>query len=258
MLTSTQNPQVKMARQLQQRREVRELEGRFVAEGARLTDDLIGSGMKIIYSFLDTNPPARQWKTEHPEVNCIEVNDTVMRHMSLETTPPGILVVFEIPAAGMMNIASSLDVPVLILDALRDPGNLGACLRVAAGADCKCVLLTPGCVDPYNPKVVRGGMGAHARLHIASLSWENILAVCGGRSIWAADASGNMNYDEVKWSLPSALIIGGEVAGISRDAYRASTGSVSIPLANQVESLNASVACGVILFEAARQRRLHL
>jgi TrmH family RNA methyltransferase len=254
MLTSLQNPRVKLTRQLQQRREAREREGLFVAEGVRLTDDFIQAGMQASFAFVADTPVAQEWQLAHPGVECIVVSDAVMREVSVETTPPGVLVVFRLPEVTLDDIQRQAHSLILILDALRDPGNLGACLRVAAGADCKLVLLAPGCVDAYNPKVVRGGMGAHVRLTVASLGWDEIGQVCAGRPVWAAEANGARRYDEVPWREPNALIIGGEASGISPDARRISTGAVYIPLANRVESLNAAVACGVILFEAARQR----
>jgi TrmH family RNA methyltransferase len=255
MLTSLQNPRVKLARQLQQRREIREREGLFVAEGVRLTDDFVQAGIQAAFAFVADAPNVQAWQQAHPGVECTVVNDAVMREVSVETTPPGVLVVFRQPEVKLDDVKRQAYPLILILDALRDPGNLGACLRVAAGADCRLVLLAPGCVDAYNPKVIRGGMGAHARLTIASLGWEEIGQVCAGHSIWSANAAGARRYDEVPWVEPNALIIGGEASGISSQARHISTGAVCIPLANQLESLNAAVACGVILFEAARQRQ---
>jgi RNA methyltransferase, TrmH family len=255
MLTSLQNPRVKLARQLQQRREARERELLFVAEGTRLTDDFLRAGMLARFAFVSASPAAQQWMRDHAQVECLVVNDAVMREISLETTPPGVVVVFQMPATPPASIDDSG--LILILDGLRDPGNLGACLRVAAGADCRRVLLAPGSVDPFNPKVVRGGMGAHARLTVASLDWDAIRAACQGRAVWAADAGGARRYDQVAWAEPNALIIGGEASGISPEAHSLASGVVSIPLANNVESLNAAVACGVILFEAARQRQVN-
>ncbi|MCL5996005.1 MAG: RNA methyltransferase [Chloroflexi bacterium] len=257
-LTSLQNSRVKLVRQLQQRREVREREGKFVAEGARLAADFLDAGTTAAFAFIGPSPAAQQWMHTHRAVECIEVNDTVMREVSLETTPPGVLVVFDLPHSSVDEVVTTGPGVVLILDALRNPGNLGACLRVAAGADCRHVLLAPGSVDPYNPKVVRGGMGAHTRIHVLSLSWAEISAVCHRRAVWAAEASGAKSYDQVMWTDPAALIIGGEASGISGEARKCATGTITIPLANRVESLNAAVACGVILFEAARQRRANL
>jgi TrmH family RNA methyltransferase len=262
MITSPQNLYVKQVRLLQQRREAREQERLFVAEGWVLVNDLLAAGMTARYALLVVGAATQQWQAQHPGVHCLEISEPLMRAVSQETTPPGVLAVFEMPPArpnveATASVWPPLDSMVLVLDGLRDPGNMGACLRVAAGADCRYVLLTPGCVDAYNPKVMRGGMGAHARLQIHALSWDELKAALLDRSVWMADASGARAYDEIDWVQPqgSALVIGAEAAGLSPDIHALGTGSVSIPLANGVESLNAAVACGVILFEAARQRR---
>ena len=257
MLTSAQNTRVKLIRQLQQRRETREEERLFVAEGARLTDDFLCAGMRPRFALISQTVSALEWQNSHRDVECLLVSDAVMRSVSLETSSPGVLVVFEMPAAKSDIAAVNPQAPVLIVDGLRDPGNMGACLRVAAGAGCEHVILAPGSVDAYNPKVIRGGMGAHARLNLCSMEWGEIRAACQQRHVWVAEASGATTYDAVDWREPSALVIGSEADGISAAAGALAYGAVSIPLSSQLESLNAAVACGVILFEAARQRRSH-
>lgn len=253
-MVSPHNPRVKLARQLQQRRDAREAERLFVAEGARLVDDLVQAGLRAAFIILSDTPAAQEWRAAYPDAECLVVSEQTMRGLSGEVTPPGILAVFHMPAT--LESATARAAPIiLVLDGLRDPGNLGACLRVAAGADCRHVLLAPGCVDLYNPKVVRGAMGAHARLLVWQSSWSEIRSACEGRDVWVADASGRRDYDAVDWRQPNAVVIGAEAAGISPEARALAAGALRIPLANQVESLNAAVACGVILFEAARQRR---
>jgi len=257
MVTSEQNSRVKQARLLQQRREARDLERMFIAEGARLTDDFLTAGMCARYALITESASTLAWQAAHRDLECLMVNDAVMRSVSSETTPPGVLVVFEMPPAVRVIADTGPLVPVLILDGLRDPGNLGACLRVAAGAGCQYVIMAPGSVDSYNPKVIRGGMGAHARLNLLSMTWDEIGTACQQRRVWVADTAGATSYEQVDWRERCALVIGSEADGISAQARALASGMVSIPLANNVESLNAAVACGVILFEAARQRRGH-
>ena len=255
MITSPHNPRIKLIRQLQQRREIRDAEGLFVAEGNRLAEDLLRAGMQVAFVCVVDGPLAQGWVSAHPALERLVVSEQTMRGLSSEVTPPGVLAVFHKPAPIPFDAANSAPI-ILVLDGLRDPGNLGACLRVAAGADCRHVLLSPGCVDLYNPKVVRGGMGAHARLIARQADWADIRAECAGRSTWVADAAGSQPYDAVAWREPNAVIIGSEATGVSLEARGIATGTLTIPLANHVESLNAAVACGVILFEAARQQRV--
>ncbi len=170
-------------------------------------------------------------------------------------TPQGILAVFPFP-----NLTPDPDDPaplVLVLDRLRDPGNLGTLLRSAAGAGVNAVYLSPETVDPWNPKVVRAGMGAHFRVPLIPLdagTLEELRERLPRRVV--ASAAVTRPYDATNWAGATALIIGGETEGIGPELAAWATDEVGIPLARGLESLNAAVAGAVILFEAARQRRL--
>jgi TrmH family RNA methyltransferase len=119
------------------------------------------------------------------------------------------------------------------------------------------VILAPKTVDPYNPKVVRGAMGAHFRLPIVALSWPEIAEALAGVHVLLADVRAERAYYEVDWARPSALIIGGEAHGASREARELAAAAIAIPMSGEAESLNAAMAASVILFEAARQRSFH-
>lgn len=178
------------------------------------------------------------------------VSEKVMRAMAATTSPPGILAV--VPFVELTPPPSpSL---ILVVDGLRDPGNLGTILRSAEAAGVGLAILAPKTVDHYNPKVVRGAMGAHFRLPISALSWTKIAEVLAGVAVLLADVQGGQNYSEVDWTRPSALIIGGEAYGPSQEARELAAATVTIPMHGGAESLNAAMAASIILFEAARQR----
>ncbi len=165
-------------------------------------------------------------------------------------TPQGVLAVVPFvnlePRPGLL----------LILDGIRDPGNLGTILRSAESAGVGQVLLAPGTVDLYNPKVVRGAMGAHLRLPALSQDWHSIGQRARDRAVWLADAAGDTAYHAVDWTQPSALLVGGEASGAGQEAADLATGKLSIPMTGGAESLNAAMAATIILFEAARQRQI--
>jgi TrmH family RNA methyltransferase len=149
----------------------------------------------------------------------------------------------------------------VVLDAISDPGNMGTILRSALAADADEVLIAPGCSDPLAPKVVRAGAGAHFFLPVRTgLDWEAIGKWVHGapsvRQILLAEAEGTRAYDSFDLTVRTALVICNEAHGASPEATRLSKLHVSIPMWNKVESLNAAVAASVILFEAARQRRV--
>jgi TrmH family RNA methyltransferase len=145
---------------------------------------------------------------------------------------------------------------ILVLDAIQDPGNMGALLRSAEAVGVAEVLGASGTVDVYSPKVVRAAMGAHMRLAITQdLSWDAIaerLALVD--QVYAADAAATMPYFAADWRQPSALIIGNEAHGLSDNARALARSPIGIPMHGRAESLNAAVAGSVILFEALRQR----
>ncbi|HKV83475.1 MAG TPA: RNA methyltransferase, partial [Ktedonobacterales bacterium] len=149
---------------------------------------------------------------------------------------------------------------LLVLDAISDPGNMGTLLRSALAADVDEVLLAPECADPFAPKVLRAGAGAHLHLPIRRLDWPGVqVAIYGApqaRQVVIAEAKAHTEYDALDFTQRTALIIGSEAHGPSAEAGALATASVRVPMWNRVESLNAAIAGSVILFEAARQRRV--
>jgi TrmH family RNA methyltransferase len=119
------------------------------------------------------------------------------------------------------------------------------------------VVFGPETVDPFNEKVLRAGMGAHFRIPIRICEqWDEVSAwVDVTQPLYLAEAAGTVNYDEVDWSMAATLVVGGEASGASAWVRRQAV-AITIPMQGETESLNAAVAGSVILFEAARRRRL--
>ena len=253
MITSTSNDRVKYAHALA-RRKTRQEEGRFVVEGLRLVEEAIRANVRPDFVFYTNDLDERGKKLiermHASGVVCLDVTPGVIKFCSETETPPGLLAVMPF-ASSMLPTRPALSV---VADALRDPGNLGTLLRAAAAAGADEVLLGPGTVDVYNPKVVRGAMGTHFRLPMATMTWPAISSHLNGLSIWLADVQGAVPYTQVDWTKPCALVVGGEAEGASPEAEKLATGRVSIPMQHGVESLNAAVAAAIILFEAQRQR----
>ena len=263
MLTSTHNPRVRAVRALLDRRRNREDERRFVAEGVRLIEAALDAGVRPDVAFyvadLLENDRGRLLIARLRDVaETIEVSDGVMDTLSDTETPQGVVAVlpFLDPAAlpGTDEGGAPL---VLMVDGVRDPGNLGTLLRSAAAVGVSEVLLAPGTVDLYNPKAVRAGMGAHFVVRAEALDWPGIAARLARLAVRVAVARARQPYDRVDWTGGSALIVGGEAEGVGAEAWRVAREGVSIPMRGQVESLNAAMAATIILFEADRQRRAH-
>lgn len=146
---------------------------------------------------------------------------------------------------------------ILIADGVRDPGNLGTLLRSAAGAGVTEVLVTPNSVDPFNPKCVRSAMGAHFLISLRQMRWDALTEYLKTIPVIAvADANGDATYDQVNWTDSCAIVVGSEAFGPNQVLIDLANAYVRIPLARNLESLNAGVAGSHVVLEAARQRRL--
>jgi len=196
----------------------------------------------------------------------VEVSGRVIESLGETQTSQGVVGVLSLdtfqPELVRVRRPKASRAALLILDELTDPGNMGTILRTALAADVDEVLLTPDCTDCYSPKVVRAASGAHIALPIATnLAWEAIaeritLHCKEERRVFLAEAGSPHLYFEQDLKRPFALIIGNEAHGPSREARSLATLPIAIPLANGVESLNAAMATGIVLFEAIRQARL--
>jgi TrmH family RNA methyltransferase len=227
----------------------------MVVEGLRLVQELVASSFQVVDLFItrdavtDSETKILIEKVCNTE-RCAWVTSDLMQAMSDTMTPQGILAVTTIPN---LEISSGATLS-LILDQVRDPGNVGTMLRTAWAAGVEQVLIPPGTVDPTNPKVVRAGMGAHFRIPCQKLAWAAIWHRVQGDQVLLAEAGiGMPAYDKIDWRKSTTLIIGGEAFG-ARAETRARAQGVRIPMKTGVESLNASIACAIMLFEAARQR----
>lgn len=252
-ISSLTNPGVKYVRRLQAERRFREREGAFVVEGTRWLAEVVRLGVppgRVYYTAAWAARPEQAALLAQLPEPAQPVSDAAMAAMSDTESPAGVLVVLPMPRHARPGKVDFL----LILDEIRIPGNLGTMLRTAAAAGVDAVLLSPGCVDAYNPKVVRGGMGAHLRLPVVAADWPEIRQWAAGLHVWLAAADGATVYTDVAWSKPSALIIGSEAVGAGSEAKALAPGRVAIPMHAATESLNAAVATGILLFEAVRQR----
>jgi len=257
-ITSVSSQKAKFVRALGRKR-TRYQEGYFVVEGRRLVEDGLRAGARLRLAFCtddfvespDGAETVQRLRDSSAELFFVAL--TVMRALSDTVTPQGVLAVAEMPQWPRPQMPTRI---ALILDRWRDPGNLGAALRSAEAAGVDWVALTPESVDPFNPKVVRGGMGAHFRLPIfADCDLQEMASLLEGVPVYLADAQAARPYDEVDWTQPSALLVGGEVHGPGEAARQLGAVGVAIPMAGAPDSLNAAIAASVILMEAARQRR---
>ena len=261
MITSVHNPKIQAIRKLQTQAKYRREEQSFVIEGVRLAEEELQAGWEaelvLFTDLLDERGKAILGGFTARGVPIEQVSETVMKAVSETETPQGILVVLKVQPLPIPVNASF----ILILDGVRDPGNLGTILRTAAAAGAQAVLLGPGCVDALSPKVVRAGMGAHFRLPIHQLGWDGIGRICKNPEstlkVYLADSTAGIAYTQVDMKSPVALIIGGEAAGAGVESGLLADEKVHIPMPGGSESLNAAVAASILVFEVVRQRGIN-
>ncbi|MCC7161417.1 MAG: RNA methyltransferase [Anaerolineae bacterium] len=257
MITSPANEKVKFARALAHKKE-RTAAHKFLIEGTRLIQEAARAGLIPALVFYEraafrADPHLRAmivaWEREKREV--YEASASVIKALSDTETPQGIAAVFPLPA-----LPPPPDPALaLIIDRVRDPGNLGTMLRTAWAAGVGLTLLAPETADAYNPKVVRAAMGAHFYVPIVAASWQEIAARTQGiERIYLSDAASKTDYTRADWTAPVALIVGGEAEGAGAEAHKLATAKISIPMPGSAESLNAAVATGILLFQAVRPR----
>jgi TrmH family RNA methyltransferase len=254
-LTSLHNNLVRRVHALQQSTRRRMQEQCMVVEGFRLVQELVATNLPVeALFFTSTFLDSQQYQiiSQNLSMPSYEVTDAVFQKMADTETPQGVLALCPIPELPIRKINPLL---YLVADQVRDPGNLGTMLRTAWGVGVTAVFLLPGTADYTNPKVVRAGMGAHFHTPVVKAEWDNLQTFIQQTTVWVADVDGGIPYDGVNWQADVTLVIGGEAAGAGNQT-RAVAQSVHIPMQSSIESLNAAIACGVLLFEAARQRRL--
>lgn len=257
MITSLSNGQVKNIIQLNQKAKARREQGLFVAEGRKMFGEAPADWVSRVYvaeSLSKDEAFMEQVKKFSYEI----VVDYVFRQMSDTQTPQGVLTVLKKPSYNMEDILKGENPLVMVLEDLQDPGNAGTILRTGEGAGISGVILTKTCVDITNPKVIRSTMGSIYR--IPFLYVEDVLSLkekLREKKIrtFAAHLKGKNSYDEESYRGGTAFFIGNEGKGLSEQAAEAADCLIRIPMCGQVESLNAAMAAGILMYEAARQRR---
>ena len=281
MITSPSNGKIKYVRELFLKSKVRKKEGCFIAEGIKMFLEAPGEDIcevfiseKLHQRFrheeeLPKNYAACRAKLEG--LNYEVVADELFERMTGTVTPQGIL---SLVRKSRYTLDELLDIENLrrenktqkdtsalyvLLENLQDPGNLGTILRTAEAAGADGVILGENCVDIYNPKVVRSTMGALYRVpftYVEDLR-ETIDEIrAAGVLVYAAALDRNAKaYDYYDYRPPCAFLIGNEGNGLMEETIGKASATIMIPMEGRGESLNASMAAGIIMYEAVRQRR---
>ena len=240
MITSTDNPRVKEVLRLRRSRERRRT-GLFLAEGPREVARAREAGLTLRAVYYA--PALIEWDGGE------EVDEHVLARMSYRAEPEGVVAIVEIPERGLPARPSLL----LVAVGIEKPGNLGAMARTADAAGADALLVAGAAGDPWNPNAIRASTGAVFTLpvvdvtrgQVEALPVQKVAAVVGARTI----------HSDLDLTRPTAFLVGAEDEGLPPDWRAVADVEVSIPMrARAVDSLNASAAAAVLLYEAVRQR----
>lgn len=251
MITSTSNKQVKHIVQLQKKARLRREEGVFVAEGPRMVRETPGELLQEIYiaeSFQE------KWEGPVSEI----VSDEVMKVMSDTQTPQGVLAVIRRPSYDLEELLKKRPAHLLLVEGIQDPGNLGTMFRTGEGAGITGVILHPDTVDLFHPKTVRSTMGSLYRVpFVVADDWQGMIRRLKeeGVGLYAAHLQGSTMYDMFDYRSDSGFFIGNEGNGLTDETAAMADAYLKIPMEGKVESLNAAMAAGILMYEVSRQRR---
>src|SRR5262245_14414052 len=260
-ITSRENSLLRQARAVRDGK-VDEL---IYVEGLRLADEALRSGLRleaVIYSDQIARKESAAKLIEAISAvthRSASVSEKLLESISYTKTPQGIVVLADRPdsSVGRLNDAIDVDPLIVVVHQINNPVNVGAILRTAEASGVAGVITTKPTSDPFSPKSLRGAMGSAFRVPIwRDAEYLDVIDWCRNRKIStiSTDASGETPYTAINWKKSSALILGPESTGLVEKELGAAQEIISIPMHGDVESLNVSVAAGIVLFEAARQR----
>lgn len=264
MITAPTNQKVKNLSNLMRKGKVRREQKLFVAEGIKMFQEADLTRIQEVYlakSFWDKLEKGDEKEMKKRLSACsVEIlADTLFSKVSDTQTPQGILCVMRQYHYELEDLLKKENPLLLLVEDIQDPGNLGTMLRTAEGAGVDGVIMSRGTADIYNPKTIRSTMGSVYRipfLYTDDLRGSIALLSERGIHVYAAHLQGKKAYDEENFQTGCGFLIGNEGNGLREETALAAGGLVKIPMEGKVESLNAAIAASVLLFEAARQRRL--
>jgi TrmH family RNA methyltransferase len=261
-ITSSANPRIKELVRLRTRRE-RDRSGLFLIEGYRELSRALAGGVRpaTLYCcpalYLGGNEDALVEQARRTGAEVLTVAEAPFRKASYRDRPEGLLAVARQFPTDLEPLDPGTDPLFLVVEGIEKPGNLGTMLRTAEAAGAAAVIVCDPTTDPFNPNVVRASLGTLFSLPLAMADTPTTLAWLRRRGVRtvATTPSATLAHWEADLTGPVAVAVGSEQYGLSDSWIEAADQRVLIPMPGSVDSLNAAMAAGIVLFEAVRQRR---
>lgn len=250
IIESNQNKIIKEVNALKAKKE-RDKTGLFILEGKRLVEEIPNS-WEIKYLL-----KAESYSEDINFESVYTVKDSLFEKISETVNPQGILAVCHIKEFDVTNVDYGNSPFFVVLENVTDPGNMGTLIRTADAAGADGIFLSKGCVDIYNPKVIRATMGSIFHLPIyRNLNLMDLMEDFKNNNVktLAAFLKGTSTPYKVDMTTACAVIIGNEANGLSDEISEMASDLVKIPMPGKAESMNAGIAGGILIYEAVRQR----
>ena len=256
MITAKDNDKVKYTKSLLKSKN-RNKESKFIIEGYRILTLAIECNAKIDYVFINED---FEKKTEHVEfleilksknINTYKTTNKIFNELVDTESTQGILAVVKFNQRSIEENLKDEHRFVLILDRIQDPGNMGTIIRTADAAGVDAIIALKGCVDIYNPKVIRSTMGSIFDMNIIHATQEEAVRLLKLKNFDIVSSYLNTNnyYDKVEYNYKTALVIGNEANGINDELVSKSDVLVKIPIYGKAESLNAAISSAILMYE---------
>lgn len=246
IITSIDNPMIKEARSLNDKK-FRRFYGKFLVDGEKLVNEVVCGAGEVEKIFIDASRLSDfGYILEKFQGKVVPVSTKVLNSLSENVTPQGIIAEVLMKETG--EFMPDKNEPILILDRIQDPGNLGTIIRTAAATGFGTIVMIDT-ADAYSPKVVRSSSGGIFYLDMFRMTQNEIIDYCARKNIQilVADMDGENVFKMDSLTLPYALVIGNEGQGVS-DGFRLAGKAVSLPMKSQMESLNAAVSASVLMY----------
>ena len=258
-ISSTQNALVKKVLQLQEKSRLRKKEGLFTVEGIRELELALNGGYEIdtVLLFEDLASEAEINKLTNQQINTISVSKEVHQKIAYRSSTEGVVAIVKTKSNSLDSVVFNTYTPlILIAEAPEKPGNIGAILRTADAANVDAILIANPKTDLYNPNIIRSSVGCVFTNQIATGTTEEIIDFLAVKNIdiYAATLQNSNEYHQEDYTQSSAIVVGTEATGLSQEWRDAAKQNIIIPMQGQIDSMNVSVAAGILIFEAKRQR----
>jgi len=259
-ISSPQNPLIKQLVLLKEKSRERKKTGLFLIEGKREIMLAIKGGYEIETVLFNPEIITKEEVTEltNRQSTCIEISKVVFQKLAYRDTTEGILAIAKSKIHTVEDLKINTKNPlILIAEAPEKPGNIGALLRTADAANLDAVIIANPKSDLYNPNIIRSSVGCVFTNNIAMGSTTEIIHFLKANdiNIYCAALQASVEYQTQDYSNPTAIVVGTEATGLSDEWLENSTQNIIIPMQGEIDSMNVSVAAGILTFEAKRQRQ---